>query len=284
MEFSENIIPASNVDMYQVHGDHIDSVMDTQAFQRHFQEMISQSVLRERVSTEVMLRNDGLYETDILSLHYGKDDFGFSSIILVHPERKNLLVVASYPVYLHKKMMVRLEKVWVWDNLLEATIECSIRGEFTFSFIATDYFAHKDDYLPGKEIEIRVGAMGMQVREPKVKEIALDGQPALAIMSHLGQNVEYDENGQVKPLKISTEQLVYFNPSDEKCPDEASFQAPAGDIRERRFLGIDFYETDILICRRSFDVSIPLIFKKEMYPDARKDMPLSGVLWIAGSF
>ena len=73
-------------------------------------------------------------------------------------------------------------------------------------------------------------------------------------------------------------------PGYDKCPDEASFQSPLGEVRERRFMDIDFYETDIIIHRDDYEVSVPFIFRKDLVSGAHSDMPLCGTMWIVGAF
>lgn len=283
MSHKENIIPASSVQMYQVHGNHIDAVMDTQPFfQSYFKRVLSESKLQEKALSTVVMGKPEPFETAVFSLLYGDKDLGFYSIIAVDQENKVNQFMSSFPFYLAKKMQVLVEKVWVWDNLLEATVECSYR-DFTFCFFAADYYAHKEDYVPGQVIEIRMGAMGMRVEEPE-HGFSFEGQKAVDWLAKLGKEPDYDENGQVKPIHFSTEQLVAFFPGYDKCPDEASFQSQAGEMKERRFMDIDFYETEIIIHRDEFEVSMPFIFRKDFVPDAHKDMPLRGSLWIVGAF
>lgn len=286
---TKQTIQASEVGMYQVHGNHFDALMDAKVFfEEFFQKIVPESKLKESATTEVILqRGASPVNAGVVSLLYGEDDLGLLFLVAVHKETGKLLHMSTYPFYLAKKMRVMVDTVWVWDDLLEATVRCRI-GEFEFSFFAVDYFAHKEDYVPGKEIEIRVGAMGMSHKEPQFS-LSIEGQEAVDWLakfgSFFGLEVEYDENGQVKPVRIDLEQFVGFFQSDDKCPDEASFQSPAGEIRERSFLGIDFYETEIFIHRLYDDsISIPLIIKKEWMPEAKEGSPLSGTLWVAGAF
>lgn len=277
------IIPASKHELYQVHGNHIDAIMETKVFlMNYIRTVIQEAKLAKSATTGVKMEDPKPFETKAAALSYGDESFGFTVIIAADKEEKTNLVQTFFPYYYSKKMRIRVETVWVWDNLLEATVRCSY-GEFEFSFFAADYFAHKDAYMPGNEIEIRIGAMGMRVEEGD-HGFSFEGQKAVDWLAKLGKEPDYDENGQVMPVHFSTEQLVAFLPSDDKCPDEASFQSPAGDIRERQFLGIDFYETEVIIHRYEDEVSVPFVFRKDMVPDAKKDMPIRGVLWLVGAF
>jgi hypothetical protein len=277
------IIPASKVEMYQVHGNHIEAIMETKSFlMDYIRTVIEKSTKAQGARTEVIMNDSKPFETQAASLCYGEEDFGFSVIIATDKEQKTNQVVSFFPYFCSKKIRVRVETIWVWDNLLEATIKCSF-GEFEFSFFATDYFAHKDAYMPGNEIDIRIGAMGMHIEEGE-HGFDFEGQKAIDWLAKLGEQPTYDENGQVKPIHFNTEQLVAFLPGDDKCPDEASFQSPAGEIRERSFMDREFYETEIIIHRDEDEVSIPFIFRKEFVPEAVKGTPIRGALWIVGAF
>lgn len=277
------IIPASKVEMYQVHGNHIEAIMETKSFlMDYIRTVIEKSTKAQGARTEVIMNDSKPFETQAASLCYGEEDFGFSVIIATDKEQKTNQVVSFFPYFYSKKIRVRVETIWVWDNLLEATIKCSF-GEFEFSFFATDYFAHKDAYMPGNEIDIRIGAMGMHIEEGE-HGFDFEGQKAIDWLAKLGEQPTYDENGQVKPIHFNTEQLVAFLPGDDKCPDEASFQSPTGEIRERSFMDREFYETEIIIHRDEDEVSIPFIFRKEFVPEAVKGTPIRGALWIVGAF
>ena len=102
-------------------------------------------------------------------------------------------------------------------------------------------------------------------------------------MAKTGESPDYDENGDVVPVKFNTENLVAFFPLNEQCPEEPEFQSPAGEVREKCLLGEPFWETDVFIHRDYFEVKIPLIFKKEMVPDIKAGMPLRGFMWLVGA-
>ena len=58
MKYTQSIIPADSVQMYQTHGDHIEAVMDTETFIKdHLQRMLSESRLVNKVRTEVNLES-----------------------------------------------------------------------------------------------------------------------------------------------------------------------------------------------------------------------------------
>ena len=276
-----NIISAEDVQMYQTHGDHIAAVMDTESFIKDFlQQVLSESKLLNKVQTDVMLEDPEPYRTDVFSLQYGEPDLGFAAIIATDKARTSNQFVSAYPVYYGKTLRVKVETVWVWSNRMEATVRCSYRS-FSFSFFATDYFMHKDVYIPGKEIEIKVGAWGLRVEEAD-HGFSFEGQKAIDWLAKTGQKPDYDEQGKVIPIRFSTENLVAFFDLNKKCPDEPEFQSPAGDMHKRSLLGVDFWETDIFIHREHFDVKIPLLFRIDMLADATAGMPLRGYMWIVG--
>ena len=276
-----NIISADDVQMYQTHGDHIEAVMDTESFIKDFlQQILSESKLSGKVQTDVALEDPEPYQTDVFSLQFGEPDLGFAAIIATDKSRTSNQFVSTYPVFFGKTLKAKVETVWIWSNRMEATVRCRYRS-FSFSFFATDYFLHKDDYIPGKEIEIKLGAWGLRVEEAD-HGFSFEGQQAIDFLAKTGEKPDYDDQGNVIPVKFSTENLVAFFDLNEKCPDEPEFQSPAGTMRERSLLGIDFWETDIFIHRDHFDVKVPILFRKDMLPVAKDGMPLRGYMWIVG--
>ena len=277
-----NIISADEAKMYQTHGDHIEVVVDTELFIRDYlQRIIAESKLVDKIQTDVKLEDPEAYITNVFSLLYGESNLGFIALIATDKAKTSNQFVSAYPVYLGKRIHVKVEKVWVWSNLIEATIECSIK-HFQFSFFATDYYRHKHDYVPGKEIDINIGAWGLRIEEAD-RGFTFEGQQAIDFLAKTGETPNYDENGDVIPVRFNTENLVAFFPLNEQCPEEPEFQSPASEIREKSLLGESFWETDIFIHRDYFDVKIPLLFKKEMVPDAKAGMPLRGFMWLVGA-
>lgn len=276
-----NIISADDVQMYQTHGDHIATVMDTESFIKDYlQEILSGSKLENKAHTDVKLETAEPYETDVFSLNYGDDNLGFTALIATDKTHTSNQFVSTYPVFFGKKLRVRIDNVWVWSNRIEATVKCTIK-DLSFSFFAADYFMNKDAYIPGNEIEINVGAWGMRVEEAE-HGFYYKGQQAIDFYDRIGDTPEFDENGDVIPVKINTEKLIYFFSISEKCPEEPEFRSPAGTIRERSLLGVDFWQTDIFIIRHDYDFHIPLLFRKEMVPALNEGMPLKGFIWIVG--
>ena len=252
MKYTRNIIPADSVQMYQTHGDHIGAVMDTELFVKDYLERIlSESKLVKKVHTEVDLEAEEPYLTDVFSLLYGDEDLGFVSLVATDKAHTCNQFVSAYPVHFGMKMRVQVETVWVWNNLMEATVECGLR-DFRFSFFATDYFMNKDKYIPGKEIDVMLGGWGLRVEEAD-HGFTMEGQLAVDWLA-----------------------------KDKKCPDEPEFQSPAGAMRERTLLGVQFWETDVFIHRAHFMVKLPLLFRKDMIPNVKAGMLLRGFMWIVG--
>lgn len=276
-----NIISAEDVQMYQTHGDHIEAVMDTESFIKDFlQQILGESKLSGKANTDVILEYPEPYHTDVFSLQYGEPDLGFTAIIATDKAKTSNQFVSAFPVFYGSALRVKVETVRVWSNRMEATVRCRYRS-FSFSFFATDYFMHKSDYIPGNEIEIQVGAWGLRVEEAD-HGFSFEGQQAIDFLAQTGEKPDYDDQGNIIPVKFSTENLVAFFDINEKCPEEPEFQSPAGEMRHRALLGVDFWETDIFIHREHFDVKIPILFRKDMLTEAEEGMPLRGYMWIVG--
>lgn len=114
------IIPASKAELYQVHGNHIDAIMETKDFlMSHIRTVIQEAKLAKGATTEVIMEDPEPFVTKAASLSYGDEEFGFTVIIASDKEEKSNQVMTFFPYYCVKKMRVRVETVWVWDNLLK---------------------------------------------------------------------------------------------------------------------------------------------------------------------
>ena len=194
--------------------------------------------------------------------------------------------MSTYPVTKGKSYYVIIDKVIEWDNQIEATVYCSI-GEFEFAFFATDYYCNKELYITGNKIAVDLSALGLNIEEGQ-RGFQFEGQQAIDWLAKIGKEPTYDNDGNVEPIKFSMENLVAFFNKNSKWPDEAEFQSPAEDLNALSILDIDFFKTDVKICRRETDdgeliVSIPLYFRKEFLPTVQKGDPIRGWLWISGS-
>ena len=274
-------------ELYQNHGDHLDCIMPANdLIQNHLQGIIQDSKAWRACDTKVT--TDDMYEqkTGVYSLLYGENDIQMLATIAVSKKTHNNLFMSTYPIAKGVPVEVKIDKVIEWDNQVEATILCSI-GEFDFAFFAIDYYCNKEKYQVGETISVDLASLGMKVEEAQ-RGFQFEGQQAIDWLAKIGKEPTYDENGNVEPVKFSMEKLVAFFNKNSKCPDEAEFQSPVNGLETTSIMNVDFFKTNILICRRDtedgeLEVSIPLYFRQDFFPEVKDEDPIRGWLWITGS-
>ena len=270
--------------LYQGHGNHIEAVMDSDEFMHNrFQEVMNNSKLfktsRMRFSDED-IDNE---KVSILALRHGEGDMSFlSEIAFVFRKQQNLFV-STFPMMKGDDIEVTIDRIHVWDNLVEATVDCSV-GEFEFSFFAVDYYANASKYKVGEKITVSLAALAMRA-SLSPDSFSFEGQQAVDWLAKTGQKPDYDENGNVKPVVFGLRNLVSYLALDRRGPDEAEFQSPVSGLESESLLGIDFWKSEITV-HRSLDgdseIHLPLYFRKDMIPDVKEDDPVRGWLWMTG--
>lgn len=274
-------------ELYQHHGDHLGCIMSPEdLLTNHMQKIVGESKLWRLNRTEVT--TDEMYEqkADVFSLMYGESDVRILSLIACSKEDNKNMYISSYPVAKGKTFEVKIDKVIEWDNQIEATVLCSIGG-FKFAFFPVDYYCNKNRYVVGKTISVDLSALAMSAKEGQ-RGFQFEGQRAIDWLSKMGKEPTYDEHGNVEPVKFSLGNLVAFIDKNSKCLNEAEFQSPGTGLEKHSLLDVEFYKTNIMICRREIDgvdleVSIPLYFRKDFYPEFTGNDPISGWIWIAGN-
>lgn len=268
-------------ELYQTHGDHIDCIMDAEEFIReHLRGIIKDSGSYRRCITRVTAYE--LYSNLALvnSLLYGEGEMRLETLIAYNHKSRTNSFISIYPVLAGKVYEATVDEVLEWSNHIEATIYVTI-GESQFAFFATDYCYNKKKYVVGEKITISLAALGNKVSEAS-RGFEFTGQQAIDFLAKTGQEPEYDEDGNVEPVKFSTEQLVAFLNTNEKCPDEATFQSPATNIGSSSLMGIDFYKCNILIIDKDGRYEVPLYFRRDQITDIVDDTPIMGYLWLTG--
>ncbi len=274
-------------ELYMTHGDHWEALMPArQLVDDHLHSVFADSKLWRKTRTQVT--TDSMYEktTDVCSLIYGEKDIRILfTMAFAKGDNRNELI-GLYPICKGRPLNVHIDRVIEWDNQLEATVYCSI-GEFEFAFFAVDYYCNKRKYEAGQNITIDMAAMAMNAEEAQ-RGFSFEGQHAIDWLAKMGEKPSYDENGNVEPVRFNTENLVAFINVDSKSPDEAEFQSPVGPVETTEILGVDFFKTTVIICRRNtndgeLEVSIPLYFRQEFFPAVKEGDSVRGWLWLTGS-
>ena len=274
-------------ELYQHHGDHLDCIMPAEELMsNHIQKVLSDSKVWRLNRTEVT--TDEMYEqkTEVYSLMYGEGDVRMLSLIAVSKANNENQFMSTYPIAKGKPFEIKIDKVIEWDNQIEATVLCSIDG-FEFAFFPIDYYCNKKKYKVGRTISVELSALAMKAQEGQ-RGFQFEGQQAIDWLAKIGQEPTYDEQGNVEPVKFNMENLVAFIDKNSKCPNEAEFQSPGTGLDVYSLLDVELYKTNIMICRREIDdkeleLSIPLYFRKEFFPEFMDGDPLRGWIWIIGN-
>lgn len=274
-------------ELYMNHGDHLDSIMPANELMSRYLRRIIQDAKSWRQARTAVTTED-MYETktNVFSLVYGENDIRILVTVAASTKSESNEFMSLYPIAKGVPLEVKIDKVIEWDNQIEATVLCSI-GEFEFAFFPIDYYCNKKKYKVGETLTVDLSAIGIKVEEAQ-RGFQFEGQQAVDWLAKIGKKPDYDENGNVMPVKFSLEKLVAFINKDSKCPDEAEFQSPVSEIETTSILGVNFFKTNITICRRDTDdgeleVSIPLYFRQDFFPTVQKEDPVRGWLWITGS-
>jgi hypothetical protein len=175
---------------------------------------------------------------------------------------------------------LKIKKVAEWDSQVEAVVYAETE-EMPIAFYATDYYANKNRYMPGAELDIELAASGYKVVEGEEKTV-LDAETSARMRSDMGIEPEYDEEGNILPMELYNNELVAYLSHHEEFPDDAEFASPIKSVEQVSLFGIDFIKAVISICHEPEEIYVPLYFKKEFLPNARKGTLLRGFLWMQG--
>ena len=275
---------AQNPELYQNHGDHIEALMPTQEFIKQLPDFMKESRVAIKVRTMVSLEGYENQETEAFLLNYGNRDRTIAILVAYNPLEDANEFVSAYPVFFDGKAYnATIEKVVEWNNHLEATVYATI-GEYSFAFFPTDYIGRKNTYIPGNTVSVKLSALAMKAEEAE-KGFEFTGEQALSFLAKIGRSPQYDENGNIEPIKFSTAKMVAYLASDDKCPDEAQFQSPVTKVDSFRFLGVGFWVCDIVIHHddeNECDIVMPLCFRRDFASSLQDGDPIRGWLWLMG--
>ena len=107
-----------------------------------------------------------------------------------------------------RRFLTALKKEW--GNGLEGWITAELTDGRRLTFFDADYAINKGTYEIGKSYDFVIGALAYRAEEPESKGFKFEGQQAIDFKAKLGEEPEYDENGNVKPVEFSTATLCAF--------------------------------------------------------------------------
>ena len=264
---------------YQGHGDHIDTIMDPDEFlEKHLPEVGTWTFFDTAHTniTHNVYHND---EGDLLVVKTG-GDMGMIALMLNNAKAKRIEFVCTYPFHKGIPHKLTIKKVAEWDNQVEAVVYAETE-EMPIAFYATDYYTNKKRYVPGAELDIELAASAYKIVEGE-RETVLDAETSARMRSDMGIEPEYDKDGNVLPMILSNEKLVAYLPHNEEFPDDAEFASSIKSVEQVSLFGIDFIKAVISICHEPEETYVPLYFKKEYLPNAKKGTLVRGFLWMQG--
>ena len=223
---------------------------------------------------------------DLLGLRYDEGILSITTIFVPCPELNKNFFLSTYPCCYNGTLFTKakIDKVIKWSSGYEAAVEVSLETGHSMTFFAIDYYAHSDMYKKGKEIDIRLSAFAYTAEIIKEEELNFEftGQQAVDFLAKSGQEPEYDENGNIEPVRFCMDELVALLPRDGAYADDADFQSPVRNVYSKKFLGQSFYSIDIMIGRDP-DISVPLYAPKSIFESKpKKNDSIRGVLWLQG--
>lgn len=264
---------------YQGHGDHIDTIMDPEEFlEKHLPEVGTWTFF-DTAHTHITHNEYQDDEGDLLVVKTG-GDMGMIALMLNNAKAKRIDFVSTYPFHKGIPHKLTIKKVAEWDNQVEAVVYAETE-EMPIAFYATDYYTNKKKYVPGAELDIELAASAYKIVEGE-SETVLDAETSAKMRSDMGIEPEYDKEGNILPMILCNEELVAYLPHNEEYPDDAEFASSIKSVEQVSLFGIDFIKAEISICHEPEETYVPLYFKKEYLPDAKKGTLVRGFLWMQG--
>lgn len=271
--------------IFENHGDHNSAILPVEDFITLLPQMLQTAKPFKTVEADVKLDGKQKKSTRVLSLTYTSGDGNFLILCAENKEKKTMEFVSAYPYFEGELATACVSKVHEWGNGIEATVECEFEDGTRLSFFAGDYYANKERYKIGHELEFNLFALAYMAEEAP-EGFSFEGQDAIDFLSKMGKEPIYDADGNVEPVHFSTKKLVAFLPKNENVPDEAEFQSPITAITPLKILDVDMWRADILLSGEYDDeqrfLEIPLYFRKSFCPNAKVHTPLRGYLWLCG--
>ena len=264
---------------YQGHGDHIDTIMDPEEFLTHHLPDVGKWTFYDTAHTEITHNEYDNEKGDMLVVKTG-GEMGMVALLLNNEKVGRLDFVCTYPFHKGIPHKLKIKKVAEWDSQVEAVVYAETE-EMNIAFYATDYYTNKAKYVPGTELDIELAASGYKVVEGEEKTV-LDAETSAKMRNDMGIEPKYDDEGNVLPMELYHNELVAYLSHNEEFPDDAEFASPIKSVEPVSLFGIDFFKAVISICHEPEETYVPLYFKKEYLPNAKKGTLVRGFLWMQG--
>lgn len=265
-------------EIYQSQGDHLETLIDLDNLPAIFQQIGKWPLCGS--SHTIVSNNDYKNEEgDVIAVRTG-EDMGLMSLLLNNEKNQRFDFLTLYPCHKGTRHMMTINKVFEWDNQVEAIVWAETEN-LSLAFFATDYYLNKEKYAIGATLNIELAASAYKIEESE-REISVDGDVAIMYREAMNIDREYDEDGNLLPVTFVCDNLVAYLDHDESCPDNAEFISPIKECEDFVFMGKTFVKATISISHEPDEMYVPLYFKKEMLNKVEKGMPVRGYLWMQG--
>lgn len=273
---SNIVTTAKTENLNQRNASRIEALFDVHEFVHQLlKPMIDASTVHHHVNTNNVFEDGASEVTDAIDLLFGEPNLGIVSLIATNNGKQVNEVLGIYPVVKGATQKVKIEKVIVWNTQICATILCS-KDDFLFAFFATDFYRNKEKYIESEFLDINLAALACNTEEAE-RGFSFEGQNAIDWLAKIGEEPSYNEDGSVRPVNFSMEQLAVYLATEPKAPDEAQFQSPVCMVENFSFIGMAFYRTYIIIRGEGAEFQIPIILRKDLIPNLEEGMPIRGI-------
>lgn len=170
---------------------------------------------------------------------------------LAYIEDKNINLLTATPIFdTSRNYHLIIDKVYVWENGAEATIEAHFSDDEDchITFYDTNYLENKDKYFAGIGYMFDLYAIACQARvvPEDQRSFTLEGEKAISFKKKLGEEPDYDENGNPEPIVFQATNMHSFYQTNDQIPENAYFRAPIVRVYDDiDFLGKKVYEVEI---------------------------------------
>lgn len=217
--------------------------------------------------------------------------------VLAYSDDEDIRLLTATPVFdSHRNYLLVIDKVYVWESGAEATIKAHFYDDEDsyITFYDTNYLENKDRYFAGLEymFDLYAIAYNAKVVPEDQRSFTFEGEEAVSFKKKLGEEPDYDENGNPEPIVFQTGNLHMFTQTNDKIPEDASFRAPIKAVYDDvDYLGKNVYEIEIGIPNHSSDHNEkkhPLtVYIAAGHVDNRPSRslvnePIQGVLYLQG--
>ena len=224
-----------------------------------------------------------------------KEDSGMRTLAYIEDKRIKLLTAT--PIFdTSRSYHLILDRVYVWENGAEATIEAHFSDDEDchITFYDTNYLENKDKYFLGASYLFDLYAIACQVYvvPENEKTFTLEGEKAVNFKKKLGEEPDYDENGNPKPIVFHTSCLHSFLQTNDETPEIAYFRAQITRVfKDIDFLGKKVYEVEIGMPYHSLDndgkkhpisVYIAADTENKLTQRPTEDEAIRGILYLQG--